>query len=149
MQQNPDFSDLFSALNGANARYLVIGGYAFAYHAEPRYTKDLDIWVEPTSTNAEAVWQALASFGAPLSDLEVVDLATPGMVVQIGVAPNRIDIVTSIEAVIFTDAWGRRADTVYGNVPIHVIGMEDLIRNKRAVGRPQDLVDIKRLTRKH
>lgn len=93
MPVNPDFSDLFSALNGASARYLLVGGYAFSFHAEPRFTKDLDVWVEPTRENADAVYHALSAFGAPMSNLSVTELATTGMVVQLGVAPNRIDIV--------------------------------------------------------
>ncbi len=147
MQLNRDFSDLFSALNDANARYLLIGGYAFSFHAEPRYTKDLDIWVEPTAVNAAAVCQALAAFGAPMTDLTDADLARSGMVVQLGVAPNRIDIVTSIDGVAFPDAWQDRVDSKYGDVPIHILSKHHLIQNKRAVGRPQDLADIHRLTR--
>ena len=147
MATNPDFSDLFSALNDASARYLLIGGYAFSFHAEPRYTKDLDIWVEPTTDNAAAVWQALAAFGAPMTDLTDADFARSGMVVQLGVAPNRIDIVTSIDGVAFPDAWRDRVDSKYDDVPIHILSKHHLIQNKRAVGRPQDLADIHRLTR--
>ncbi len=147
MPLNPDFSDMFSALNAASARYLLIGGYAFSFHAEPRYTKDLDIWVEPTDDNATAVWHALAAFGAPMSELTVAELATPDIVVQLGVAPNRIDIVTSITGVAFADAWHGRAQSTYGSEPIHIIGRNELIQNKRAVARPQDLADIERLTR--
>lgn len=149
MPVNPDFSDLLSELNAVDARYLIVGGYAFAFHAEPRYTKDIDIWVEPSAANAEAVWHALVAFGAPTSELSPADLARPGMVVQIGVAPNRIDIVTSIEGVGFDEAWSRRADSRHGDVPIYVIGREDFIRNKLALGRPQDLIDVERLTRRH
>lgn len=149
MPVNPDFSDLFSALNAVNARYLTVGGYAFAFHAEPRYTKDIDIWVEPSAANAEAVWRALLAFGAPMSNISHSDFAQPGMVVQLGVAPNRIDIVTSIDGVAFDEAWSRRADSRHGDVPIHVIGREDFIKNKLAAGRPQDLIDVERLTRRH
>jgi hypothetical protein len=148
MLVNQDFSDLFSALNAAEARYLVVGGYAFSYHAEPRYTKDLDIWVEPTDSNAGAVWRSLAAFGAPMAMISVADLSAPGMVFQIGVPPNRIDLVTSIDGVAFPDAWSGRVQTVYAGVPIQLIGKAELILNKTAAGRPQDLVDVERLTRR-
>lgn len=146
MPVNPDFSDLFSALNEVDARYLMVGGYAVSFHAEPRFTKDLDVWVEPTPANAAAVRAALSAFGAPVAGVSQEDLATPGMVVQVGVPPNRIDIVTSIDGVGFPEAWAERVAAVYGDVPIHVIGRSDLIRNKRACGRPQDLVDADRLS---
>lgn len=149
MLLNPDFSDLLSALHGANARYLLVGGYAFSFHAEPRATKDFDIWVEPTEENARAVWQALAKFGAPMSELAITDFARPGMVVQIGVPPNRIDLVTSIDGVTFEEAWLGRVVTAYGDVPLTIIGLAELIKNKRSVGRPQDLADVHRLTRAH
>lgn len=147
MPVNPDFSDLFSALNDAEARYLMVGGYAVSFHAEPRFTKDLDVWVEPMPANAAAVHRALSAFGAPMSDLSTADLSKPGMVVQVGVPPNRIDIVTSIDGVAFEQAWAGRVDSVYGDVPIHVIGRGELILNKRACGRPQDLLDADRLDR--
>lgn len=145
MPVNPDFSDLFSALNDVEARYLMVGGYAVSFHAEPRFTKDLYVWVEPTPANAAAVRAALSAFGAPMSGVSQEDLATPGIVIQVGVPPNRIDIVTSIDGVGFAEAWAERVDAVYGDVPIHVISRRDLIRNKRACGRPQDLVDADRL----
>jgi len=147
MQLNQDFSDLFSALNAADSRYLLVGGYAFAFHAEPRATKDLDVWVEPTLQNARAVWQALADFGAPMSSVTVDELAKPDLILQIGVAPNRIDVVTSIDGVAFEEAWEGRVDSVYGAVPIRIIGVRELIKNKKAAGRPQDLADVRRLTR--
>jgi hypothetical protein len=147
MPVNLDFSDLFCALNAAEARYLVVGGYAFSYHAEPRYTKDLDVWVEPTSVNAAAVWKALVSFGAPMSELTVEDLSRPAMVIQLGVEPNRIDLVTSIDGVAFEDGWRGRVESTYGDAAIHVIGRRELIRNKIASGRPQDVADVARLNR--
>ena len=125
MPVNPDFSDLFSALNAVNARYLTIGGYAFAFHAEPRYTKDIDIWVEPSGANAEAVWRALAAFGAPMSNILPADFAQPGMVVQLGVPPNRIDIVTSIEGVAFDEAWSRRAESRADATPLKTLQLLD------------------------
>jgi hypothetical protein len=139
---NPDFKDLFAALNAAGARYLLVGGYAVAFHAEPRFTKDLDIWVEPDPANAARVHEGLEAFGAPLQDLTTSDLERPGTIFQIGVPPNRIDIVTTIDGVSFPEAWPGRAETTYGGEVVPVIGREHLIRNKRASGRPQDLLDL-------
>jgi hypothetical protein len=138
---NEDFRDLFAALNAAGARYLIVGGHALAFHATPRFTKDLDVWVEPTVSNARCVLAALEDFGAPLSGLSLEDLVSPGVVFQMGVPPNRIDVLTEIEGVSFEEAWVDRAAGAYGDQPIAVIGIEQLIRNKRTVGRPQDLVD--------
>ncbi len=94
---NRDFRDLFSELCAVDARFLVIGAHAVMFHAVPRYTKDLDVWIEPSPANARRVHAALARFGAPMESLEVEDLATPGTIFQIGVEPNRIDIVTAVE----------------------------------------------------
>jgi hypothetical protein len=139
---NRDFRDLFAALNAANARYLLVGGYAVAFHAQPRFTKDLDIWTDPEGENATRVLEALRAFGAPLGDLSTSDLARPGTVFQIGVPPNRIDIVTGVDGVTFADAWPERAETTYGDQALPVIGRRHLIQNKRAAGRPQDLLDV-------
>ena len=147
MPTNPDFRDLFSELSAAGAEFTVVGAHAVMFYAEPRYTKDLDIWIRPTRGNAERVHRALAAFGAPLDDLQVDDLAVPGTIFQIGMAPNRIDVVTSISGVDFEGAWSRKVATTYGELPIHVLSMEDLIANKRAVGRPQDLIDLEHLER--
>jgi len=144
---NLDFRDLFAALNAAGARYLLVGGYAVAFHAEPRFTKDLDVWVEPVSTNASRVHAGLQAFGAPLQDLTAGDLERPGLVLQIGVPPNRIDIVTAIDGVQFAEAWSGHVETTYGDQVVPIIGLADLIRNKRATGRPQDLLDLEILER--
>jgi len=138
---NPDFRDLFAALNAAQARYLLVGGYALAIHAVPRFTKDLDVWVDPTADNAERVVEALRQFGAPLAALTGADLARPGLIYQIGIPPNRIDILTAIDGVVFEAAWPARLLTTYGDQPVAVIGRADLIRNKRATGRAQDALD--------
>jgi hypothetical protein len=141
MPVNRDFRDLFAVLNDAGAEYLLVGGYALAFHGSPRFTKDLDVWVNPTPENAARVHAALGRFGAPLGDLSVADLATSGIVFQIGIAPNRIDVVTGIDGVEFGEAWPERAVTTYGDVDVTVIGKRHLVLNKRATGRPQDAVD--------
>lgn len=147
MAINLDFRDLFAALNAAGARYLLVGGYAVAFHAEPRFTKDLDVWVEPVSANASRVHAGLQAFGAPLQDLTAGDLERPGLVFQIGVPPNRIDIVTAIDGVQFAEAWAGHVETTYGDQVVPIIGRAELIRNKRATGRPQDLLDLEILER--
>jgi len=142
-----DFLDLLTALNVAEARFLVVGGYAVGVHGRPRATKDLDVWIEATSDNARRVMQALRDFGAPLGDLHETDLETLGTGFKMGQPPSRIDILTQIEGVRFEDAWPRRIQTSFGAVPCGVIGRDDLLANKRAAGRPQDLADVAALER--
>jgi len=127
---NSDFRDLFAALNEAGVKYLLVGGYAVAFHAQPRFTKDLDVWTEPSAENAPRALEALRRFGAPLQDLTEADLGRAGLVFQIGVPPNRIDIVTSIDGVGFEDAWRGRAATVYGNQAVPVISARPLRANQ-------------------
>lgn len=119
---NPDFRDVLHELSAAEARFLIVGAFAVSYHAEPRATADLDIFVEPSPENAAKVYRALAAFGAPLTDLEETDLATPGIVFQMGVAPRRIDILTEITGVDFAEAWAERKQVDYGGVTAPVIG---------------------------
>jgi hypothetical protein len=129
-------------LNAAGARYLLVGGYAVAFHAQPRFTKDLDVWVDPDPANASRVLAALHEFGAPLHELTVADLERPGTVFQMGFPPNRIDVVTAIDGVSFGEAWPERAQTTYDDQAVPVIGHRLLMQNKRASGRPQDLLDL-------
>jgi len=145
MAVNPDFRDLFASLNGAGAEYLVIGAYALAVHGAPRFTKDLDLWVRPTEENAKRVWSALETFGAPLGNLSLQDLHTPGLVFQMGIAPNRIDLLTAPDGVEFQSAWDHRVPSRYGDQAIAILGKADLILNKQATGRIQDLADIEAL----
>jgi hypothetical protein len=144
---NPDFLDLLTALNAADARFLVVGGYAVGVHGRPRATKDLDVWIEASVDNARRVMQALRDFGAPLGDLVESDFETPGTGFKMGEPPSRIDILTQIQGVRFEDAWPRRLETSFGSVRCGVIGRSDLITNKRAAGRPQDLADVAGLER--
>jgi hypothetical protein len=147
MPVNPDFRDLFSAFNAEGVRYLLVGGYAVAFHAEPRFTKDLDLWIDASAANSLKVYAALRAFGAPLGGTTAAELAVPEQVLQIGVPPNRVDLVTSIDGVAFAAAWANRVETDYGNQRIWVIGRADLIANKRASGRPQDALDVATLLR--
>jgi hypothetical protein len=138
---NTNFRDMLSALNDAGAEYLLIGAYALATYGPARATGDMDIWVRPTKENAERVWAALEKFGAPRRKLTLEDLHAPENVYQIGVAPNRIDILTSITAVDFDEAWQHRNQARINGLSVTVIGREQLLRNKLAVGRPKDLAD--------
>ena len=142
---NPDFSDMLSALSAEGVEYLLIGAYAMAVHGVPRATGDIDVWVRPSPENAARVLQALARFGAPLSDIRAADLAVPGTIFQIGVAPNRVDVITAIDGLTFEDAWPRRETRALDGLNVLVIGRHDLIRNKRATGRAQDQADADRL----
>jgi hypothetical protein len=142
---NRDFVEMLAALSEAGADYLVVGAHALAVHGIPRATGDLDIWVRPTPENAARVWAALERFGAPLHELEPRDLHSPEVVFQIGLPPNRIDLLTSISGVDFEDAWRNRITVTVSGLDIPTIGRADFIRNKKAVGRPRDLADVAEL----
>jgi len=145
MGVNPDFNDLFRTFNEAEVRYLVVGAYAVVYHTEPRYTKDLDVWVEPTPTNARRVFSALVEFGAPLEGVTTEDFADPHLVYQIGIEPNRIDVLMGIGELEFAECWKRADSTSYGGIPIRVLAIDDLVCAKTGTGRPQDQIDVERL----
>ncbi len=142
-----DFVEMLSALNAAGAEYLVVGAHALAAHGVPRATGDLDIWVRATPVNAGRVLDALREFGAPLFDLAPEDLTTPETVFQIGVAPVRIDLLTSISGVAFEEAWPGRIEASIDGVPFGVLGRDALLRNKLVAGRPKDLLDVGSLAR--
>jgi hypothetical protein len=144
----PDFLDLLRALADAEARFLIVGAYAVGVHGRPRATKDLDVWVEASRENAHRVMRGLVTFGAPLMGLTEEDLRTPGTGLQIGVEPGRIDVLTQISGIAFEEAWPGRVEADFGDgVRCNVIGLPDLLRNKRAAARPQDLADVDALER--
>lgn len=142
---NPDFVDLLRAFIGADVRFLVVGAYALAHHGRPRATGDLDVWVEAEPENATRVMRALEAFGAPLSDVTAADFARPGLVLQIGVPPVRIDVLTELTGLQFSDAWRSREPGRFGSLTVDFLGRDDFIRNKRATGRAKDLGDIEGL----
>lgn len=142
---NPDFRDILSGFCEEKVEFLLVGAYALAVHGLPRATGDIDLWIRCSNENARRVARALVKFGAPPSNISEEELKTPGTVLQIGVAPRRIDILTSIDSVDFDDAWRERTETEVEGLKFSVIGRRHLIRNKKAVGRPQDLADIARL----
>jgi hypothetical protein len=139
---NPDFSEMLSALSEAGADYMIVGAHALAAHGIPRATGDIDIWVRPSRENAARVLAALRAFGAPLFDLSEGDLERSGTVFQIGLVPNRIDILTAISGVTFEEAWPRKATFTIEGRALPFIAREDLERNKRAAGRPKDVADL-------
>ena len=144
---NQDFVDLLRAFSDHEVEAIIVGAHALAAHGYVRATKDLDVWIRPSRENAARSYRALAAFGAPVTDLKEEDLATPGTVFQIGVAPVRIDVITDIDGVTFDEAWAQRVAASFGGVPTHVLSRSLLIQNKRASGRLQDLADIERLER--
>jgi hypothetical protein len=139
---NSDFKDLLSAFNAHGVEFLVVGAFALAAHGRVRATGDIDVWVRPSPENAARVLKAVTEFGAPLHDLTAADLSQPGLVYQIGVAPVRIDILTGIDGVEFSEAWARRVQTRFTDQAVSVLSIEHMIRNKRAAGRAQDLADL-------
>lgn len=145
---NPDFRDMLSAFTEEDVEFLVVGAYALAAHGVPRATGDLDLWIRRTPENADRVFRALEAFGAPTTDLTREDLVSRDVVFQIGVEPRRIDILTSIDQVDFDAAWTHRETVEIGDLSLPVLGRDDLIANKQALGRPQDLADVARLEEK-
>ncbi len=145
MRVNRDYRDLLSGLNAAEARYLVIGAHAVTYYTSPRYTKDIDIWVDPGPENLWRVYRAVADFGAPVELETVLALGSEDAVLQIGVEPNRVDLLSRVAPLEFELAWQRRQTASYGEIPIPLLSLADLIRVKEEAGRPQDLLDAERL----
>ncbi len=139
---NSDFKELLKNFADKKVKYLIIGGYAVAKHAEPRYTKDLDIWISNKRENAERIFQSLKEFGAPLQDVSVEDFTIPTLVFQIGIEPSRIDILMGLKDLDFDECWRRRATAALGDIEIQFISIDDLIFNKQLAGRPQDLIDV-------
>lgn len=142
---NQDFRDLFAEFNAHHVEFLVVGAHALAVHGHVRATRDLDVWVRPEPDNAARVLRALKAYGAPTAGLSVDDLSHPDLIFQIGVPPVRIDVLTSISAVEFQEAWDARVITRFVDQEVGAISREHLIRNKRASGRTQDLADLESL----
>ena len=139
---NPDFRDMLSAFIEEGVEFLIVGAYALSFHGLPRATGDLDFWIGRSSANAEQVFRALRSFGAPTLDLTVSDLLAPDLVLQIGIEPNRIDILTTADGVDFDEAWNERAITRIDGLDVPIMSLQHVLQNKRAVGRPRDLADV-------
>lgn len=144
---NSDFKDLLRSLYECEVRYLVAGGYAVIHHSQPRYTKDIDIWLDPTDENASRLMKAFRQFGIPLIGVTKEDFATPGTQFNLGVAPCEIDFLTTIPGLEFESAWNNRVRSMESDFPIFYLGKADLIVSKQTAGRLQDLADIDELRR--
>ena len=144
---NSDFKDLLQSLQKFEVRYLIAGGYAVIHHAQPRYTKDIDIWLEPTQENASLLMRAFLDFGIPLIGVNQDDFAQPRTQFSIGVEPCQIDFLTTIPGLDFTPCWKNKVVCEQNGFDIYYLGKEDLIKAKQTAGRPQDLADIDELKR--
>jgi hypothetical protein len=142
---NQDFREFLQLLARHDVRFLIVGGYSVALHGYPRYTKDLDVWVLTDEANAKRLVAALEAFGFGSLGLTVADFLEPGYVVQLGQPPARIDLLTSLTGVEFEQCWRNRQEIVIDDVSVPVLSLDDLKRNKRALGRHQDLADLENL----
>jgi hypothetical protein len=145
MAESPDYKELLLLLSEFEVEYLIVGGFAVMKYGEPRYTKDLDLWVHNSRENSVRLVQALKKFGAPIEHdrIDPCTFEEKQVVYQIGIAPVRIDILTSITGVEFAEAWKRRVASTFFGVPVHFISFGDLTANKRALGRSSDLKDLR------
>ena len=144
---NSDFKELLQIFNDEGVRYLVVGGYAVIHHSQPRYTKDLDLWVEPTVENARRVASAFLKFGLPMAGVTQEDFATEGTQFFIGVPPCAFDFLTTISGLVFIEAWENRVESDEHGLPIWYLGKDDLISAKKSASRPQDLADLDEIRR--
>jgi predicted nucleotidyltransferase len=145
MMLNSDYRDILSALSDRKVKFLLVDAYAMAAHGYPRSTMDIDLWVMPNYKNAILVLQALEDFGAPSGELSPEDLQTEGIIFQIGVAPRRIDILTSVDGLKFEEAFAHSQIIDIDGIPVQVLSTSDLIKNKRSTGRTKDLADAEYL----
>jgi hypothetical protein len=142
-----DLVAMLSAFGAAEVRYLMVGGHAVGVHARPRATKDLDLWLDGSAENVARACTGLRAFGAPAHIIDDLRSAAPSEIVWMGRAPARVDLLLSLPAVDFAAAWPRRIEVELEGMRVHVIGREDLLANKRAVGRPQDRRDVRAIER--
>ena len=149
MEAQADFKELCELFNSHKVEYLIVGGHALAFHGAPRFTGDIDLLVRPTEANARRIIDALKAFGFEGTGLEVADFVTPGRIIQAGVPPVRVDIITSITGVSWEQADGGKVAGDYGGVPVSFIGRREFLANKAAAGRKKDLADIEALNRKN
>jgi predicted nucleotidyltransferase len=149
MPLHKDLREFIGLLNSAGVEYLIVGGVAVAWHGYPRFTGDIDFLIRPSTGNADAVLSALRAFGFGSPGVTREDLTTPDRIVQLGTPPNRIDLITSIAGVEFEVAWAHRVAGQIDGLAVHLIGLEELIRNKESTGRPRDLGDADELRKRN
>jgi predicted nucleotidyltransferase len=142
---NSDYKEMLQVLLDNGVKFLLVGAYAMGAHGYPRATGDIDIWVEPSAENSERIYRAMIEFGAPLHEIDATTFAKPDIVFQIGVAPRRVDIITTISGVGFDDAYQQRQTVAMEGLSIPILSLDDLIRNKRATGRDKDRLDADQL----
>jgi predicted nucleotidyltransferase len=140
-----DFREFIELLIKNKAEYLIVGGYAVGIHGHPRYTGDLDIWLNPTSKNAEQILKSVNEFGFSSFKLTLEDFTKPGNVIQLGYPPLRIDLLTEIDGVAFDECFKNRKEVVIEDLKVNFIGYDDLLKNKKESGRPRDIDDIDNL----
>jgi hypothetical protein len=145
MEAEPDFRNLLALFDKHRVEYLIVGGYALAFHGAPRYTGDMDVWVRPNSANASRIMAALSEFGFGSAGLTAADFEQEKIVVQLGVLPVRVDIMTSLTGVSWEEAYSNREEGKYGDIPVFYIGRKQFITNKKATGRKRDLADLEAL----
>ena len=145
MRINRDYEELFKILNGYRVKYLVVGAYAVMHYTEPRFTKDIDVWIIPEINDPQNVFDALRKFGAPLKEVKPDDFKDKRMILQIGIPPIRIDIMIDVPGIEFQEAWRNKKKVRYGKTPINILSEKELIKAKETAGRPQDKLDLKRL----
>ena len=145
MEAQKDFKELLELFNGHKIEYMIVGAYALAYHGAPRFTGDIDIFVKPSIANAQKILSALSDFGFGSLGLKIEDFQKPDSVIQLGVPPVRIDIMTSITGVTWEEADQGKVEDLYGDIPVFFLGREQYIANKRALGRKKDLADLEYL----
>ncbi|MBL1141688.1 MAG: hypothetical protein HND53_06615 [Proteobacteria bacterium] len=148
MEVLSDFKERLELFNSHKINYLVAGGYALAYHGAPRFTGDIDLYVKPDSENAEHILNALQEFGFGSLKLTKEDFMEPGQIIQLGMPPGRIDIITSISGVDWEEAFTGKVEGTCGGVPVNFLGREQFIKNKKATGRAKDLADLEALGEK-
>ena len=141
MAVNRDFEEFFASLNASRVRYLLIGGVAYNFYAPPRATKDIDVWVDPARQNLRLLIAAIGAFGFPTDSIELDVLAATTTVLMLGRVPNRIDVLTRPAGLDWSGAWERRVEGSYGDTPVGILSLKDLLQAKRAAGRPRDLAD--------
>lgn len=145
-----DYEEFIESLNRSGAKYLIVGAHAVAFHARPRATKDLDLFIEPARENAERVLAAIRGFLGTDLGIRLEDLSTPGQIVQLGVAPTRIDLLSRIAGIQdFSSAWERRTEGTFGDVVAYYVSLDDLIQAKNSAGRDQDKADLRALRKAH
>jgi predicted nucleotidyltransferase len=147
MRVEKDYKEFLQLLAAKKAKYLIVGGFAFSFYAEPRYTKDIDILVEATEENGARIVAAIAEFWGTKPEVDPADFLQSDLIVQLGFEPVRIDIITACAGIKFELAWKNRTRATYGDIEVFFISLEDLILNKKAVGRDRDRLDVKYLER--